>query len=950
MKIISVYLKNYRSHADLDVTFDDGINILIGHNGAGKSSILEAIGLVLFDANLRSTNKQAVKFGEKSALITVQFIGSDGNEYRVERKIGQSAHWRLFCGEEKSYRYQGNEQVLVELRKLTGVKQNEKKLFSDVICAVQNKFTDLFSQTETNRETTFNLLFETDIYRNIFQRFTGENSIERNYSEEKISIEGKLNILDEIVIDSEFEQKELERVSTAKIKIEKDLKEVHTTFKKLELSIKENSQKIQEFRSKEKESESLTSESVTLNGVLKESNRLIEQSEVSLKIVTENLPFYEKYETLQIEQKRLEGTIAQEALYRQKEGELKVGIESVQGNENENETRVAVIKTEQLSSENKIKNANEELNDVQSKRSTTLEKQNEVVESGKKLKVITDGYRLLLDDLCERNKELDEIQWKLKNSGAEAVDPEQQTNEMNQCHSEVERLSTLREKLQKLQSDRTVQQSKLNELFQAKEELSTGICPILKEQCENTLVTNENGDYFAARSGELQQRISEIDSRIEPIKNVPSQLEEMKGREKSLEIQIKQYEELQKELALITEKKKLVSEKISIIIERLDLVEPDLSIENCAFEERWNSVLTEKNGLTEEYKFLNREISAFDERIVLLQTSRTNEIAQLEKFGNEITQLQSLTLQLNETLENKNRELKSLTTELVRCENVRVEILKLRSSMDEFESGYRLVLENRDNAEKRLEHTTNRDFTASKIEATSAKLNTISDYLKSVNMEKLQEDESSLAVLHTECGVKRDSIKSSLVQTDTEIVHHANQLKKAAEQGEKVDRLKNDQLTLERKLELTSLFRQNIKEMGRFVASNLVEAIAFDATKYYNQITGHADTIQWLVNDKDKYTVFLVSGSGDSELRREFAVLSGGEQVAVALSLRTAMVQELAGGEFAIFDEPTINLDSERKIALAESIKSMLGTLKQTIIVTHDDVFREMAQNIVELK
>ncbi len=52
---------------------------LLGPNGIGKSSILEAIGLALFDGNLRSTNSAAVRYGEKSALVSVKFVGVDEN-------------------------------------------------------------------------------------------------------------------------------------------------------------------------------------------------------------------------------------------------------------------------------------------------------------------------------------------------------------------------------------------------------------------------------------------------------------------------------------------------------------------------------------------------------------------------------------------------------------------------------------------------------------------------------------------------------------------------------------------------------------------------------------------------------------------------------------------------------------------------------------------------------
>ena len=47
--------------------------------------------------------------------------------------------------------------------------------------------------------------------------------------------------------------------------------------------------------------------------------------------------------------------------------------------------------------------------------------------------------------------------------------------------------------------------------------------------------------------------------------------------------------------------------------------------------------------------------------------------------------------------------------------------------------------------------------------------------------------------------------------------------------------------------------------------------------------------------------------------------------------------------------EPTNNLDSERRKSLADSIGEILKNLEQSIIVTHDDTFREMAQKVIEL-
>ena len=43
MKINNLKLKNFRNYSDLDIDFNDKLNIIIGNNAQGKTNILEAI-------------------------------------------------------------------------------------------------------------------------------------------------------------------------------------------------------------------------------------------------------------------------------------------------------------------------------------------------------------------------------------------------------------------------------------------------------------------------------------------------------------------------------------------------------------------------------------------------------------------------------------------------------------------------------------------------------------------------------------------------------------------------------------------------------------------------------------------------------------------------------------------------------------------------------------------
>ena len=74
MKIISkLKLLNFKKYRDFEVDFTEGINLLIGDNEAGKSTILQAIDLVL------STSKSKIESGGVENFFNQQVIEEYSN-------------------------------------------------------------------------------------------------------------------------------------------------------------------------------------------------------------------------------------------------------------------------------------------------------------------------------------------------------------------------------------------------------------------------------------------------------------------------------------------------------------------------------------------------------------------------------------------------------------------------------------------------------------------------------------------------------------------------------------------------------------------------------------------------------------------------------------------------------------------------------------------------------
>jgi exonuclease SbcC len=84
--IRTIELANFIAHSSTKLEFENGVTVFVGHNGAGKSSIIDAITFALFGEHTRKSNKSLIRRGTSQAYVKIGF-SSNGKFYEATRKI-----------------------------------------------------------------------------------------------------------------------------------------------------------------------------------------------------------------------------------------------------------------------------------------------------------------------------------------------------------------------------------------------------------------------------------------------------------------------------------------------------------------------------------------------------------------------------------------------------------------------------------------------------------------------------------------------------------------------------------------------------------------------------------------------------------------------------------------------------------------------------------------------
>ena len=271
-------LINFKSHANTTLDFNPGISLIVGENGAGKSSIFEAITFALFKVYSAKTITDLVRsnknIGDKIEMMVKLTFYTKNHEYRVERGVtlaksskSTSELYKITNGKEEIIA-SGNKAVDNEIEIILSM---DSSTFLNAIHIRQGEIADLIDKTPATRKKLIGKLLKLEELEKAYEnlpRISEDYKTRRAVLKDRIQSESELN----------FELKKAKQEQFELVEKNKVLNEDHEA---LEKDIQDKNKEKEELDKQKSEFEALklklVHENTNLEGMNKRKAELIEK-------------------------------------------------------------------------------------------------------------------------------------------------------------------------------------------------------------------------------------------------------------------------------------------------------------------------------------------------------------------------------------------------------------------------------------------------------------------------------------------------------------------------------------------------------------------------------------------------------------------------------------------------------------------------------------------------
>ena len=641
MRLISLEMHNFRKFKDAEIKFPEGIIGLVGNNGAGKSTIIEAIGWALYGNRAARTSKDEIKRqgAARSDDCWVKLVFElGGNTYEVFRIIsGKSADARVKVN--GLIAASSTQAVTKFLEKRLGMDYDS---FYTSIVAKQQELNALSNKSPAERKKSMLRMLKIDLLEEAIKRVREDR---RNKEKILEYMRKSLKDIEEMERERENKKRILEEYRFRKEEKEKRVAELEKKLREMEERRRREKEKAAKFNELEKRRKLLEErknmKEILLKQKTEEKQQLMKKSgeyenlksaiiqydEVSKKreeMENDRKKYYERenlrkeISILQNEIEKIEKEIAElnkklieEEKYRKEFESIKAEIEKIDGGIGEIENKLREGMAEKKAITGKMEEISKKIETIQK-----LGPESNCPTCGRPLK--------------EKYEEI------IKNFNIEF---EEQAKRKQIIEENIQKLEEKREELRNKKEKFVLEIEELEKIFLEYR--------VIKERIENFVREKQEKEGRMEEVEKKIQEMGEIRFNEDEYERVTEEFRRLRGLyEKAIVIEneVRRIPEVEKEIKAIKEEIEFIMKEIGECLKEIELL--DFNMERYEeIEKEYEDIRREFHATREELiklkgeiEFIQKDIERISEEIEEQKKQRE----EIKKMKKEIANLEML--------------------------------------------------------------------------------------------------------------------------------------------------------------------------------------------------------------------------------------------------------------------------------------------------------------------